>query len=228
MKNINTFRGCIFGGAAGDALGYTVEFMPKEEIIERFGESGITAYVPDPFDNTVHISDDTLLVGHVGRFSEQKNHRFDLAVLEELKKRQTDCRLLWIGEGELEQELRDLAARKGLQQDIVFQGVVPNVCDYLQAMDVFILPSLFEGLPIVGVEAQAAGLPLLVSDRVSRELALTDSVTFLPIEDPALWVEEILKHRGDRYPDSPTLLAQNGYSIEETARQVRNLYFLAR
>ena len=172
------------------------------------------------------IPEESLLLGHVGRFAEQKNHRFDLEILEELKKKgRTDIRLLWIGEGELEDELRQMVKEKKLQNEVIFQGVVMNVEDYLQAMDVFLLPSLFEGLPVVGVEAQAAGLPVLVSDRVSRELALTDSVVFLPLEDASCWAEEILRHRGERRPENPERIREKGYDIYHTASEVRALYF---
>ena len=108
---------------------------------------------------------------------------------------------------------------------MIFQGVVMNVEDYLQAMDVFILPSLFEGLAIVGVEAQAAGLPVLASDRVSEDMKLTESVRFLPLGNAEKWAEEILHCQGERHPENTVQIAGKGYSIEETAKQVRNLYF---
>ncbi|MBR2853528.1 MAG: glycosyltransferase, partial [Clostridia bacterium] len=173
----------------------------------------------------LNISRHTLLLGHVGRFSEQKNHRFDLEILEELKKKSvTDIRLLWIGEGELEDELRRLAAEKGLQDVVIFQGVVMNVEDFLQAMDVFLLPSLFEGLGIVGVEAQAVGLPVLVSDRIPQDLKLTESVRFLPLGNAELWSDEILRHRGERHSENPVLIREKGYDISQTAAEVRALY----
>lgn len=172
------------------------------------------------------VSGDTLLIGHVGRFAEQKNHRFDLEILEELKKRtETEIRLLWIGEGELEEELRQRVTEKGMQKEVLFGGVVMNVQDYLQAMDVFLLPSLFEGLGIVGVEAQATGLPVLVSDRVPQELALTDSVSFLSLDDPGLWADAILNTGKKRATENPEKLRAAGYDICRTAAMVRKLYF---
>lgn len=172
------------------------------------------------------ISENTLLIGHVGRFAQQKNHRFDLDILEELKKRtETDIRLLWIGEGELEEELRRMVTERNLQKEVIFGGVVMNVQDYLQAMDMFILPSLFEGLGIVGVEAQAAGLPVLVSDRVPQELALTDSVSFLSLNNPGLWADAILNTGKTRALENPEKLLAAGYDIRQTAAVVRKLYF---
>ena len=113
----------------------------------------------------------------------------------------------------------------GLRQDVIFKGVVTNVNDYLQAMDVFLLPSLQEGLPVVGVEAQAAGLPLLTSDEVTREMNLTGRVQYLPLDDPERWVEQIRSLRGQRWPDNDRVLTNRGYDIHHTAALVRELYF---
>ena len=172
------------------------------------------------------LSEDTLVLGHVGRFSEQKNHRFDLQILEALLHEHPalDVKLLWIGEGELEQELRQRVTDAGLEDRVHFAGVVHNVGDYLQAMDVFLLPSLFEGLGIVGVEAQAAGLPVLVSEAVPRALQLTESVRYLPLGSPEDWAAKILEVRGERAADNIPALTAKGYSIQETAARVRSLY----
>lgn len=173
------------------------------------------------------IGESAILVGHVGRFSEQKNHRFDLEILRELKRLSPgrEFQLLWIGEGELEAELRRLTKETGLEESVIFQGVVSNVNDYLQAMDVFIMPSLFEGLGIVGVEAQAAGLPVLASDAIPRALGLTESVRFLPLDSPENWAEQVLKACRERKDENPQAIAAQGYSIRDTAAAVRNLYF---
>ena len=176
----------------------------------------------------MNIDDSTLLIGHVGRFSKEKNHRFDLEVLSLLKKKTDSVKLLLIGEGEQEAELRREAVEKGLQKNVIFQGVVTNVHDYLQAMDVFILPSLLEGLPVVGVEAQAAGLPVVTSEEVTQEMKLTDSVYYLPLNEPARWAEMILSFRGRRFPQNDRILEERGYSIRNTAALVRNLYFSSR
>ena len=171
------------------------------------------------------ISDSTLLIGHIGRLAEQKNHRFDLSILQELKKDGKNVMFLWVGEGELEQALRQEVRELGLQQQVIFQGAVSNVQDYLQAMDVFVLPSFFEGLGIVGIEAQAAGLPVLASDLVPEELKQTDSVQFLPLDDPALWAERIVSAPKARREKNTAELMEKGYSIQATAAAVRQLYF---
>ena len=220
---------CACSKAAGESkFPYSI-VKSKLRVIANGIDLARFAFYPEKrrkYRQKMALSDDTLVIGHVGRFSEQKNHRFDLDILEELKKNtRNDIRLLWIGEGELEDELRKLTEKKSLQDSVIFQGVVMNVEDYLQAMDVFILPSLFEGLAIVGVEAQAAGLPVLASDRVSEDMKLTESVRFLPLGNAEKWAEEILHCQGERHPENTVQIAGKGYSIEETAKQVRNLYF---
>ena len=173
----------------------------------------------------LHTDETTLLVGHVGRFTEEKNHGFDLEILSRLKEKEEKARLLLIGEGEGEEALRRKAKELGLQQDVIFQGVVTNVQEYLQAMDVFILPSLSEGLPMVGVEAQAAGLPVVTSEEVTREMNLTGNVCYLPLDDPERWAKQILSVRGKRYQENERILEKKGYGIQNTAALVRRLYF---
>lgn len=192
--------------------------------LERF------AFNPDvrtEYRRQLGMADGTVLLGHVGRFSEQKNHRFDLEVLQALRKQRPvlDIKLLWIGEGELEPDLRQMVKAMQLEDTVIFQGVVNNVNDYLQAVDVFLFPSLYEGLGIVGVEAQAAGLPVLASDAIPEELQLTDSIRFLPIENPEVWASMIPDVCRERKPDNIIHLKKQGYSIQETSAAVRKLYF---
>lgn len=221
---------CACSREAGEAK-YPKDILEsKVQIIKNGIDLELFSFRPDvraEYRRELNIGDDTLLLGHVGRFSEQKNHRFDLEVLQALKTQHPELpvKLLWIGEGELETELRELVRQMGLENTVLFQGVVHNVQDYLQAMDVFLFPSLFEGLGIVGVEAQAAGLPVLASENVPRELGLTDSVRFLPLGDPLLWADKVLEVYGERKPENPAALREQGYYIRDTANAVRMLYF---
>ncbi len=120
------------------------------------------------------------MLGHVGRFNGQKNHRFLLEVFRALLEPEPRARLLLVGDGYLENDVRALAAPLG--DRVLFTGAVPNPQTYLSAMDVMALPSLFEGFPTVLLEWQCAGLPALVSARVTDEAALTPLVRYLPLE----------------------------------------------
>lgn len=141
----------------------------------------------------LQIGENTLLLGHVGRFVPQKNHSFLVKIANCLKDKNIDFKMLLLGGGELENQIREQVASGGLQEQVIFAGVVSNAKEYMDAMDIFVLPSLYEGLPCVCVEAQANGLPCLISSNVTKEVELSDKVRFLEIKDPDQWVNAILE-----------------------------------
>lgn len=138
-------------------------------------------------------------IGHVGRFMPQKNHRFLLEVFQKVAERRPDAVLLCVGSGEAEARAESWVAERGLESRVRFLGQRGDVSDLYQAFDAFVLPSLYEGLCLVGVEAQAAGLPCVLSDRITREVDLTETCGFLPIDDPDVWADALcaLEPRSD-------------------------------
>jgi len=165
------------------------------------------------------------VIGHVGRFAKQKNHEFLIAVFAELVLSEPDAELLLFGEGEQENRIAGQVKKLGLQDKVRFFGVSPEVAEWMQAMDVFVLPSLYEGLPVVGIEAQAAGLPLIVSDTVTEELKLLDTTEFLSLDAaPSVWAESILRYRRHRRKNTEETVRKAGYDIETTARVLAALY----
>lgn len=167
------------------------------------------------------------VLGHVGRFNLQKNHNRLLGIFVAYQKRNPESVLVLVGEGELESEIREKAEKFGVADKVIFAGLRQNVNEWYQMMDVFLLPSLFEGLPVVGVEAQAAGLPCIFSDRVTDEVALSDQVIRLPLEvEDEKWVEAIeylILHKKDR-KQGETVVKQAGYDIAIEAKRLQNLY----
>lgn len=140
-----------------------------------------------------------LVVGHVGRFMAQKNHMFLLDVFAEVAARRSDAVLLLVGVGELGTFIEQEAAERGLASRVRFLGQRDDVERLYQAFDVFALPSLYEGLCLVGIEAQRAGLPCLLSDAITREVDVTGTVRFLPIDNPGVWADSLCALRvGDR------------------------------
>ena len=168
---------------------------------------------------------DELVIGHIGRFAYQKNHNYLLEIFKHIKIREGNAKLLLIGEGPLYREVKEKAEMMNLT-DIIFVGVTDKVQDFLQAIDVFVLPSFFEGLPIVGVEAQASGVPCIFSDSITRETKLVDEVVFLPINSESIdkWVNGIISYKKHIRRDNSLLLVNRGFDIKKTVRNLTDLY----
>ena len=172
---------------------------------------------------------DAFVVGHVGRFAYQKNHDFLLEAFAAIRKRVSNAKLLLVGEGVLFDATRQRAVQLGLADDVIFYGASYDVGGLMQAMDLFALPSRFEGLPVVGVEAQAAGLPVLFSDRVTRQAGLTGQVRFLPIDGGSAdrWGEAARAVAEAAAPDRALGCEQvrrAGFAIQDTVRAFLALY----
>lgn len=163
------------------------------------------------------------VLGHIGRFTLQKNHTFLLDIFKDLLSKKNDAVLLLIGTGELEDEIKEKAKSLGITDHIIFTGVRKDAERLYQAMDVFVLPSLYEGLPVVGIEAQASGVPFLVSDTVTKEVKLLQSTVFLPINQGTYcWVDTLANLKSSKREDAYQQVARQGYGIkEETARIVK-------
>lgn len=174
----------------------------------------------------LNIEDNFVVIGHVGRFVPQKNHDFLIDCFNEIYKLNKNTVLLLIGEGELEEKIKEKVSKLNLHNNVKFLGLRKNVNEIMQAMDVFVLPSLYEGLPIVGIEAQAAGLKCVMSDTITSEVDITNNVQFLNLEADSLskWSKEILKYsnfdRKEIYKDIIT----SGYDIKSTADMVLKIY----
>lgn len=136
---------------------------------------------------------DTFVVGHVGRFMTQKNHPFLLETFEKLVELRPSSVLLLAGDGEQRPLAESWVAERGLQDKVMFLGQRSDVNRLYQVFDAFALPSLYEGLCLVGVEAQAAGLPCLLADTITREVDVTGTCEFLPIDDPEVWAEALAR-----------------------------------
>ena len=137
------------------------------------------------------IPQDAFVLGHVGRFMYQKNHAFLLRVFQRLLSSRQDAWLLLIGEGERMKLIRSEVEKMGIEGKVRFTGTRSDVAKLYSAMDVFCLPSFYEGLPVVALEAQANGLPCLFSDRMTKEVVLTPGARQLSIEKPEPWVKAV-------------------------------------
>ena len=170
------------------------------------------------------------VIGHVGRFFTPKNHTFLIDVFAGIVRKDQNAVLMLVGGGELDDALmnhiKDKVKALGLEDNVIFTGVRSDVNRMLQAFDVFVLPSLCEGLPVVMIEAQAAGLPCVMSDRVTDECCITGNVKTLPLSDNAEeWADAVLQCKGqsDRQDMSESIVAA-GYDICSNARWLESFY----
>lgn len=174
----------------------------------------------------LQIGPQSLVIGHVGRFMPQKNHAFLLQIFTEVQKQCPDSRLLLVGDGELRSAIEAQAVRLGIADNVMFTGVRSDVNDILQAMDVFVLPSHFEGLGIVNIEAQAAGLPCVISNMVPDECIVTQGlVTGMKLSDtPEQWAKHILSRRSIKRTNRYNEILVSGYDIADSADRLERFY----
>lgn len=182
-------------------------------------------YVRQKMRTLLGITDSQFVIGSVGRFVKPKNHLFLVDVFEEIHKRNDNMVLLLVGDGGLRAQIEAHIAEKGLQDYVIFTGVKSNVQDYYQAMDVFLMPSLYEGLPLSLVEAQTAGLPCCVSTAVPGESAITELVQFRPLTDSAAeWGDWVLKRCKEPRQNVTSRIRQAGYDISTTSKWLESYY----
>lgn len=172
--NINEFV-VIQNGIILDDYGYSIE---KRQIIR----------------SELKIDADTRVIGHVGRFVPAKNHEFILSTFKELRLKIPNSKLILIGDGDLKDEIQKKVMELGISDAVIFTGNISNVPDLLSVFDVFLFPSYFEGLPFTLVEAQAAGLSILTSTNVTKDVDVTGLVKYMDLSKTAKeWADELMK-----------------------------------
>ena len=170
------------------------------------------------------ISEETLVVGHVGRFCYPKNHLYLLDIFKKISD-QTEAILLLVGDGELREEIENRIVQLELENRVILTGVRSDVPELLQAMDVFLFPSLYEGLGIVTIEAQASGLPCLISDKVPIECKKTDLVHQISLEeDSTYWANEAIKFSKIERENMLKKIQMSGFDIVENTKELMDFY----
>lgn len=165
------------------------------------------------------------VIGHVGRFYHEKNHNFIIDIFSEIVKLHQDSILILVGKGDLKEEIENKVKNLGLSNKVLFLGMRSDVSNLMQAMDVFVMPSYFEGLPLVGIEAQASGLKCIMADTITKEINITDNVEFLPLTESAeRWAKEILKYNSYTRDNTKEKIEQAGYDIKAIADWLQEFY----
>ena len=175
------------------------------------------------------IDKDCLALGHVGSFNEQKNHEFLIKIFKELISIKQNSKLFLIGDGKGKNEIIQYVNSLGLQKNVVFTGNINNVEDYLQAMDVMALPSLYEGLPLVVIEWQMSGLPCILSDKITKECVFTDNVYYMSLTNSAhQWAKKIaMIQNNDREKDSKVAVdnaSRSGFDINAEVIKLNTIF----
>ncbi len=213
--------------AGEDVFGRKAMEQGRVKIIHNAIDAGRFTYDPRKRESVraeLGLNEE-LVVGHVGRFDHQKNHPYLIAVFDSLCKSRQDTALLLLGEGPHMEEIKERCRLLGIEEKVRFLGNQKRPEDYYQAMDIFLLPSFYEGLPGVLVEAQAAGLRCFVSDKVTREARITDQVTYLSIEQPAkVWADRIREAACYERMDTYQTVKEAGFDVKTQAAGYRLFY----
>lgn len=169
--------------------------------------------------------EDLFVVGHAGRFMAQKNHAYLLDIFQKIHEKEPRSVLLLFGSGELMDSCKEKARALGIADAVRFMGGSPRMPEMWQAIDVFVMPSLHEGLPVVGVEAQAAGVPCIFSDEITPETNVTGEEIFLSLSDsPEKWADVTLSVREKPRESGVEKLRARRYDIRQTAETFENYY----
>jgi glycosyltransferase involved in cell wall biosynthesis len=166
---------------------------------------------------------DKFVIGHVGSFTYPKNHTFLIRIFNEIQKYNNEAFLLMVGEGQLKNKIENEIKFLKLQDKVIFTGNIQNVNDYLNIMDVLVFPSIYEGLPVSIIEAQANGLPCVISDLITKEVKITNLVEFFSIKkEPLEWVNLINTLKRDENTDYINGMIKSDYNIKNLAKWYEN------
>lgn len=205
-----------------------------------FGKNAVFTILPNAIDtdkyifsenkrekvrNDLTISNTDIVLGHVGRFSPVKNHYFLIDIINELVKKNINVKLVLVGDGELFDSIQKKVELLRLSNNVVFLGLRNDVNDLLQAFDLFIMPSLYEGLPVSIIEAQAAGLRCIISERVPIECDITGNVYQLDLNDGAQkWAKEIIKLQEYKRLNMKKVITEANYDISGNTKVISEIY----
>ncbi|MGH2087094.1 glycosyltransferase [Aerococcus urinaeequi] len=214
---------------AGEALIGRSEFQRKGIVLENGIQLSEYKFNEDTRQKTrerLSVSKDDILLGNVARVTKVKNQEFILDITKVLAEVSSKYKVIIIGEGDLEEELKRKAHTLNIEKNILFLGLQTNISDYLQAMDIFLLPSLHEGAPLSLIEAQASKLPCITSDRVPDDTKLTENLMSLPInEGTEIWVDHILSLKlNNRDSRNISSLLESDYNIEISIQKLEKIY----
>lgn len=169
--------------------------------------------------------ENNFVIGHVGRFSLQKNHKFLIQIFEEVSKLNETAKLVLVGDGPLKQKIENIVSYKEIQNKVLFLGICKDVDELYQAFDVLCMPSFYEGLPMVGVEAQCSGLLGIFADTITKEVLLLPDSKILSLKDsPKIWAERIAELAKNKRQNGVQYLKKQGFDIKDVIAHLLDIY----
>lgn len=209
---------------------YTSKIQKRAVVIKNGIDASRYAYNQDlrNYLRKKYNLENKFVIGQIGGFKYVKNHAFSLKVMQEYLKCDESAVMIFVGKGELEKDIRKLATQYDLNDRVVFWGGSDEVDKLLLMMDAIIMPSYFEGLPMVAIEAQASGLPIILSDNITKEAKATDRVYFETIAATDEWIDRLkqIKVDNNRHNRNVGLvqLEKSGFDIKNTTEKIAELY----
>ena len=213
--------------ACGDEAGRWMFNTDNFEVLNNAIDTDLYTYNKEKADKVKKEFDieNKFVVGHVGRFNPQKNHEFLIDVFNEIQKVKEDSVLMLVGDGDLRPEIEKKVRDLGLSDKVIFTGVRSDVNDLMQGMDVFLFPSLYEGLPVTMVEAQASGLKCIISDKVPLECKMTENVVVVKLEEsPQKWAKEVIKYEKYERQNTKKEIVKANFDIKANAKYLQEFY----
>lgn len=170
------------------------------------------------------IDENELVLGHVGRFTYEKNQSFLLDILKKYVDTIGNAKLILVGDGNQLKNVKTKAERLGLKDKVIFTGTQSNINEYMSMFDIFLFPSIYEGLGIVGIEAQASGLPVVASDRIPKTMKISNNVFFIELDRISKWIERIDNCKKIIRCTDIKKIEKSGFNIKESVNKVLNIY----
>lgn len=214
--------------ACSEEAGKFLFYKNKEFVVIKNGID-INKFI---FDNEINIKIrkklniplDAFVIGNIGRMTFVKNQKFLIETFEKLHKEFKNSYLIIIGDGKLKGEISNEIKRINLEKFIFLTGSINNANEYYNVFNLFAMPSLYEGLPLVLVEAQTNGLPIIASNKINNESNITNRITFIPIDSSETWKDEILKEKNKERYNEINKIIENGFSIKNTVKEIEKVY----
>ena len=206
----------LYGEKACNSSKYV--FLPNAVDVEKYKMNDV---IRSQYRKELGV-EEKLVFGHIGRFHESKNHPFLLKVFAEIYKKNKNAVLLLIGDGELRGMVEETIKELQIGEAVILLGLRRDVAELLQAIDMLLFPSVWEGLPVTVIEAQAAGVPCIISDNITTDVDITELVHRLPITDTTNW--EKLALSGLQKKDVSEEVKQSGFDVKESAKMLQTFY----